>query len=129
MNEITAMESIRDDLESYMRRIEYWMPLADEVAPKVRSMPHHAWVRLRWFWTPDGLVAREPEIVRRGDSIDWREVAMAGEWISQYDAYQAEKKATVCRIRLLLEAEDDAELDGEPADPDPHYPHPSEIIT
>lgn len=114
-----------DDLESYnsvpMRRIEYWMPLADEVAPKVRSMPHHAWVRLRWFWTPEGLVAREPEIVRRGeDSIDWREVAMAGEWISQYDAYQAEKKE---------EAEDDAELDGEPADPDPHYQHPSEIIT
>ena len=94
------------------RRIEYWMPLADDVAPKVRAMPHHAWVRLRWFWTPEGLVAHEPEIVRRGvDSIDLREVAMAGEWISQYDAYRTEKNE---------EAEE--EDDGEPEDPDliPH---------
>jgi hypothetical protein len=88
------------------------MPLADEVADKVRGLPNNAWIRLKWYWTPEGLAAFDPEIVRRGvDAIDWREVAMAGDWIRKYDSYRAEK------------IEDEStEDDGEPADPDviPH---------
>ena len=95
--------------------IQYWAgDLADEVAPKVRAMHPRAWVRLKWYLTPDGPAAFEPEIVPIGaKSGDMRNVFMAGRWISQYDAYQAEKQE---------EAEEDAELDGEPADPDlpPH---------
>lgn len=116
------------------RRIEYWMPLADEVAERVRAMHHHAWVRLRWYWTPDGLAAFEPEIIEPDvEPIDWRNVVLAGEWISQYDAYRADKDEEAEEEQESEEEDEPEEQqegdDGEPADPGPFYPHTQEIIT
>lgn len=109
------------------RRIEHWMPLADDVAPKVRAMPHYAWVRLSWFWTPEGLAAFEPEIVTPGvEPIDWRNVVLAGEWITKFDAYRVEKDEEAEEEKESEEEEEAEEAqeedDGEPADPDarPH---------